>query len=225
MGVKRDSYICFQIEIMIKKAEIEGKILAEAYRLFLNKGYKNTTMDDIAQGLSMSKKTLYKYFPGKFELLSAAFELLKNRLSAKVEGLISNTHITFPIKLKSFLTIIAKDLAPINPELLADLREHAPEIWSELQEYIRESAFLRFQRLIEEGIERGFIGSHINKTIVVLIYSSAIQNLMDPKFLDQFPDQMMKGLVNKPADIYDQTISLIFEGILTEEARVDYRQA
>ncbi|MBS9523138.1 TetR/AcrR family transcriptional regulator [Litoribacter ruber] len=210
---------------MSKKADIEAKILAEAYKLFLNKGYKNTTMDDIAQGLGMSKKTLYKYFPGKFELLSAAFDLLRSKLSIKVEALISNTHIPFPIKLKSFLTIIAKDLAPINPELLADLREHAPEIWTELQEYIRDSAFLRFQRLIEEGVEKGFIGSHINKTIVVLIYSSAIQNLMDPKFLDQFPDQMMSGLVTKPADIYDQTISIIFEGILTDEARGSFKEA
>jgi len=199
--------------------------LGEAYRLFLNKGYRNTTMDDIAQGLAMSKKTLYKYFPGKFELLSAAFDLLKNRLSVKVEALISNTHIPFPLKLKSFLTIIAKDLAPINPELLADLREHAPEIWAELQEYIRDSAFLRFQRLIEEGVDRGYISSHINKTLVVLIYSSAIQNLIDPKFLNQFPDQMTQGLVHKPAEIYDQTISVIFEGILTEEARESFREA
>ncbi|WP_143960652.1 TetR/AcrR family transcriptional regulator [Litoribacter populi] len=210
---------------MSKKADIEGRILDEAYKLFLNKGYKNTTMDHIAQSLGMSKKTLYKYFPGKFELLSAAFDLLRNKLSIKVEALISNAHITFPIKLKSFLTIIAKDLAPINPELLADLRDHAPEIWTELQEYIRDSAFLRFQRLIEEGVDKGFIASHINKTIVVLIYSSAIQNLMDPKFLDQFPDQMMSGLVTKPADIYDQTISIIFEGILTDEARGSYKEA
>lgn len=52
---------------MRKKPEIDSKILDVAYRLFLIQGYKNTTMDDIAQGLAMSKKTLYKYFPGKME--------------------------------------------------------------------------------------------------------------------------------------------------------------
>ena len=211
--------------MMNKKADIESRILDEAYRLFLSKGYKNTTMDDIAQALTMSKKTLYKYFPGKLELLSAAFELLKTRLSKKVDVLISDQRHSFAYKLKSFLSTIAKDLAPINPELLADLRAHAPEIWVELQSYIRESAFLRFQKLIEEGKENGFIAPHINKTMVVLVYASAIQNIMDPKFLDQFPDQMMKGFVAKPSEIYDQAISIIFEGIFTEASRSDYQKA
>jgi len=210
---------------MNKKADIERKILDEAYKLFLSKGYKNTTMDDIAQGLKMSKKTLYKYFPGKFELLSAAFDLLKTRLSQKVDLVIADQKKPFALKLKVFLSTIAKDLAPINPELLADLRLHAPEIWHEMQDYIRESAFLRFQKLIEEGIDNGFIAPHINKTMVVLVYASAIQYIIDPRFLDQFPEQMMKGFVAKPADIYDQVISIIFEGIFTESSRDDYHKA
>lgn len=210
---------------MNKKADIERKILDEAYRLFLSRGYKNTTMDDIAHGLTMSKKTLYKYFPGKFELLSAAFDLLKNRLSAKVDSVIADQQKPFALKLKSFLSTIATHLAPINPELLADLRIHAPDIWEEMQEYIRESAFLRFQKLIEEGKENGFIAPHVNKTMVVLVYASAIQYIIDPRFLEQFPDQMLKGFVAKPADVYDQVISIIFEGIFTESSRNDYQSA
>lgn len=210
---------------MNKKTDIESKILDEAYKLFLSKGYKNTTMDDLAQSLTMSKKTLYKYFPGKLELLAAAFDLLKSRLSLKVDALIKDHKKPYALKLKNFMAIIAKDLAPINPELLADLRIHAPEIWADLQSYIRESAFLRFQKLIEEGIENGFIAPHINKTIVVLVYASAIQNIMDPKFLEQFPEQVLKGFVAKPSDIYDQAISIIFEGIFTDASRGDYQKA
>lgn len=210
---------------MNKKSDIESKILDEAYRLFLSKGYKNTTMDDLAQSLTMSKKTLYKYFPGKLELLSAAFDLLKSRLSSKVDSLIKDHKKPYALKLKQFMSIIAKDLAPINPELLADLRIHAPDIWAELQGYIRESAFIRFQKLIEEGIDNGFIAPHVNKTMVVLIYASAIQNIMDPKFLEQFPDQVLKNFVAKPSDIYDQAISIIFEGIFTDVSRSDYQNA
>ncbi|KEO72517.1 TetR/AcrR family transcriptional regulator [Anditalea andensis] len=210
---------------MNKKADIERKILEEAYQLFLAKGYKNTTMDDIAQKLTMSKKTLYKYFPGKFELLSAAFDLLKTRLSIQVDTVIGDQHKPFALKLKSFLATIASHLAPINAELLADLRIHAPEIWEEMQVYIRESAFLRFQKLIEEGIENGFIAPNVNKTMVVLVYASAIQYIIDPRFLAQFPHQMMEGFVAKPAEIYDQVISIIFEGIFTESSRNDYRNA
>jgi AcrR family transcriptional regulator len=193
-----------------------------AYKLFLKKGYKNTTMDDIAQELTISKKTLYKYYSSKLELLAVAFDQLKTRLSLKVETLVESKYMPFTAKLKSMLTVIAADLAPINPELLADLREHAPDIWKELQEYIRESAYLRFQKLIQEGMDKGFVASHVNKSLVVLMYASAIQNLIDPKFLSQFPGEMRDNMKLNTADIYDQAINIIYRGILTEEARKEF---
>lgn len=204
---------------MRKKIDNESKILDVSYKLFLKQGYKNTTMDDIAQELAMSKKTLYKHFEGKMELLAAAFEQLKTRLTIKVETLVDNRHIPFTAKLKSMLTVIANDLAPINHVLLQDLREHAPEIWKELQDYIRESAFLRFQKLIQEGIEKGYVSANVNKSLIVLIYASAIQNLIDPLFLAQFPKEIKENLNLNTADIFDQVINLIYQGILTDEAR------
>lgn len=209
---------------MSKKADIESKILEAAYRLFLVQGYRKTTMDDIAQELAMSKKTLYKYYPGKMELLAATFDILKSRLSIKVESLVDNKYIPYTAKLKSMLTIVANDLAPINPELLEDLREHAPDIWKELQEYIRQSAYLRFQKLIQEGVEKGFISSQVNVSLVVLMYASAIQNLIDPRFLSQFPEEMSQKLELSTAEIYDQIIQIIYQGILTDEAKAEFRK-
>jgi len=210
---------------MSKKTDIESRILDVSYRLFLKQGYKNTTMDDISQELAMSKKTLYKYFPGKLELLAASFDLLKTKLSIKVEVLFENRYISFTAKLKSFLSIVAADLAPINPELLEDLRDHAPEIWSELQDYVRDSAYLRFQKLIEEGIEKGQVAPNINKTMIVLVYASAIQSLIDPKFLAQFPFEMREKMNLNTSEIFDQTIQIIYQGILTDEAREEFQKS
>ncbi|MCH7409410.1 TetR/AcrR family transcriptional regulator [Belliella sp. DSM 111904] len=210
---------------MSKKNDTEAKILDIAYKLFVNQGYKNTTMDDIAQDLAMSKKTLYKYFPGKQELLAASFDLLKNRLSLKVETILENRYLPFMAKLKSFLTVVANDLAPINPELLQDLRDHVPEVWGELQDYVRDSAYLRFQRLIEEGIAKGYVLQGLNKTLIVLVYASAIQNLIDPKFLAQFPRQMRENMNLGTSEIFDQAIQIIYQGILTDEGREEYLKA
>ncbi len=210
--------------LMSKKTETEAKILDVAYDLFLKQGYKNTTMDDIAQDLSMSKKTLYKYFPGKMELLASCFDILKNKLSLKVETVVSNPYLPFTSKLKSMLSVTAKDLAPINGELLSDLREHAPEIWSELQQYIKESAYMRFQKLIQEGKDKGFVNSQANISLIVFLYASAIQNLIDPKFLTQFPKEMQENLNLSPSQLYDQVIQVIYQGVLTDEARKEYQQ-
>jgi AcrR family transcriptional regulator len=210
---------------MSKKTSTEGKILEAAYRLFLGKGYRHTTMDDIAQDLGMSKKTLYKYYPGKLDLLSGSFEVLKTKMTAKVEAILDNRYISFPLKLKSTLTVIATHLAPINPELFEDLRDHAPEIWEELTTYINESAYLRFAKLIEQGVAQGLVNPRLNISLVVMLYAAAVQSLLDPKFSSQFPETLQKGMKMPPSEIYDQAISIIYNGILTDEARNEFQNA
>jgi AcrR family transcriptional regulator len=210
---------------MSKKPAVERSILESAYALFLEKGYRHTTMDDIAQSLSMSKKTLYKYYPGKLELLSASFEILKTKLTAKVEAIQENKYIPFPLKLKSTLTVVATHLAPINPELFEDLREYAPEIWEELRIYINESAYIRFQKLISQGVAQGLVNPRINVSLMVMLYASAIQSLLDPKFINQFPADIINQMKLSPSQIYDQAISIIYNGILTEAARNEFVNA
>jgi len=210
---------------MPNKATIESKILDAAYKLFLEKGYRHTTMDDIAQLLGMSKKTLYKYYPGKLELLAASFEVMKTKQTAKVEAIVENRYISFPLKLKSTLTVMASLLGPINPELFEDLREYAPEIWEDLSRYINESAYTRFNKLLEQGKRENLVNPAININLVVMLYAAAMQSLMDPKFKGQFPEQIQKGMTIPPADIYDQAITIIYNGILTEEARNEFANA
>jgi AcrR family transcriptional regulator len=210
---------------MSKKPAIERSILESAYSLFLEKGYRHTTMDDIANSLSMSKKTLYKYYPGKLELLSASFEILKTKLTAKVEAILENKYISFPLKLKSTLTVIATHLAPINPELFEDLREYAPEIWEELRIYINESAYIRFQKLINQGVDQGLVNPLINVSLMVMLYAAAVQSLLDPKFISNFPEDITKQMTLSPSQIYDQAITIIYNGILTEEARSEFVKA
>lgn len=210
---------------MSKKTVNERSILESAYALFLEKGYRHTTMDDIANSLSMSKKTLYKYYPGKLELLAASFEVLKTKLTAKVEAVLENKYIPFPLKLKSTLTVIATHLAPINPELFEDLREYAPDIWEDLRVYINESAYRRFQKLINQGVDQGLVNPQINVSVMVMLYAAAVQSLLDPKFISQFPVDIIKQMNLSPSQIYDQAITIIYNGILTEEARSEFINA
>jgi AcrR family transcriptional regulator len=51
--------------------ERRGQLVAAAGEMFLRKGYRATTMDDIAQCAGMSKKTVYQIFAAKSELFDA----------------------------------------------------------------------------------------------------------------------------------------------------------
>src|SRR5262249_59287596 len=47
------------------------RIVDAARQHFFSHGFRSVTMDDLAQAWGISKKTLYAYFPGKFDLLEA----------------------------------------------------------------------------------------------------------------------------------------------------------
>ncbi len=51
------------------KAEARARIVSVARRLFVAKGYRRTTMDDVADALGVSKGAVYLYYRSKLDLL------------------------------------------------------------------------------------------------------------------------------------------------------------
>ena len=50
------------------KELVRTRILESAHRVFSQKGYREATMDEIAEGLGLSKPALYRYYKSKEEL-------------------------------------------------------------------------------------------------------------------------------------------------------------
>ena len=50
---------------------MKNKIISICEKLFLELGFKNVTMDDIANAMGISKKTIYIHFSNKTELIEA----------------------------------------------------------------------------------------------------------------------------------------------------------
>ena len=67
--------------------ENKDRILHHASALFLRNGIKSVSMDDIAASLAMSKKTLYKTFANKDEIVLG---VMAGHLS-KVQGECAST--------------------------------------------------------------------------------------------------------------------------------------
>ena len=67
------------------KIDLRERIVMEATHMFQAQGVKQVRMDDIARGLSISKKTLYELFSDKEELLLEAnkWELAHGGLSGR----------------------------------------------------------------------------------------------------------------------------------------------
>ena len=64
------------------------QILASAVALFIEKGYQNTKIIDIAEAAGVGKGTVYEYFSGKEELLLMVLENVVSKDFEKIDTLV-----------------------------------------------------------------------------------------------------------------------------------------
>src|SRR5215212_5743915 len=80
-----------------------ARILHQARAHFFAHGYSRFTMDDLAAELGMSKKTLYRHFAGKDEIVGAVLRDFSQEIRADAEGILQNRALSFPEKLRAFV--------------------------------------------------------------------------------------------------------------------------
>lgn len=72
-------------------ATTHGDLSALALRLFLERGFDATTVDDIADAAGIGRRTLFRYFPSKNDLPWGDFDgllaMMRNRLASLPPGL------------------------------------------------------------------------------------------------------------------------------------------
>lgn len=69
-----------------RKRQLKGDLSRQAIALFSKKGFAETTIDDIVAPLGVSKRTLFRYFATKEDLLFAWYEELTGDLVAALEA-------------------------------------------------------------------------------------------------------------------------------------------
>ena len=75
---------------------MEKEIIEKASYLFLKYGYKSVTMDDLAEHMRISKKTIYECFGDKISLIRASVWYIFDEVKIKI----INIHF-YPIKMTS----------------------------------------------------------------------------------------------------------------------------
>lgn len=126
------------------------RIREQAKQLFFKYGIRSVSMDDIAVGLGMSKKTIYQYFSDKDELVEAIVEedIQETRVDCQ-ECFVQSANAVEEI----FLTLdrMLEHLGQLNPTILYDLHKFHFQSFKKFQEH--KNSFLL--EIIRKNLERG----------------------------------------------------------------------
>ena len=192
--------------------EAKAKILTAAEEMFMQHGYSKVTMEEIATGLGISKKTLYKFFPNKKELLRELMTERQCEFMEHIEEIWKREDIDFVGKFRSTLDFVGERSSKMNK--FQDIQRIAPEIWKEIHDFKKEKIFEKVRRLFEAGFETGIFRNDIDRDIVILVYTNAVESIVNPEVLSELPCTA--------GQVFEAISKIIFEGILTEEGRSKY---
>src|SRR4051812_39400438 len=90
-------------------------IVAAARQHFFAHGFRGVTMDELAAGLGMSKKTLYAHFPSKTALLEAMLREKLRHLEEEVARVTSEHPGDFIAGLHGLLACVQRHTAEVQP--------------------------------------------------------------------------------------------------------------
>ncbi|ALJ05290.1 TetR family transcriptional regulator [Pseudalgibacter alginicilyticus] len=163
---------------------MRDKILTGATDLFLNYGFKSVTMDDIANALGVSKKTIYQHFDNKTKLVEAATSHVFQSISEGIEEIIDSNKnpIEEIYSIKQFVTEYLKN-EKSSPQY--QLQKYYPKIFKNL----KNSQFCIMQNCVTDNLNKGVQNGLYRDTIHVDFISRIYFNtLLIIKDKDLFPE-------------------------------------
>lgn len=147
----------------------EARILDAAQALFLEKGYEQTTIQDIVNALGdLTKGAVYHHFRSKEEILSAVCDRMffENNPFEQVRG---RSDLNGLEKLREAIRLNQADTARANLTVQSIPVSQNPRLLVEMIESNRKVLTPRFQSLIEEGCRDGSIHTNYAREIAELL--------------------------------------------------------
>lgn len=191
------------------------EILERASGVYMRLGIKSVTMDDLARELGISKKTIYKYFDDKDDLVRSIIELKVGMDSA----ICQNCQITSENAIDDLLNVsqlVVEHFSNINPTVFFDLRKYHPDAWQIMEKHKWGFVKEMIRKNIDRGIEDQLYRRSLNPDIIANLYVASTDALMDSRI---FPWPQFKF-----QEVYSQMIKLHLHGMANEEGKKYLKQ-
>ena len=167
--------------------ELRERILTKASETFFSLGIKAVTMDDIANALGISKKTLYGEFKNKETLVIEVMRtyLLEDKKVCDCNVFDSTGAIEEILHLMEHMN---SSLSKINPLLVLETYKYYPKAWALFDEHKEKFILTKMEENLARGIEEGVYRKDIDVSIIARLKLGHVDIVSDGKLfpIDKF---------------------------------------
>lgn len=167
-------------------------------------GLRKFTMDEIAGELKISKKTIYKYFKSKDDIITEYFrEIIETDKNYTIESIKKDCSLLD--KLNSIIYSYHKYKLPVD--VLDEAYKFYYDEWKKVHE-LKDFKLKLIEEILKEGMESGILRNDIQLNIVSSILESVSTTLLNYKFLSKNNITMKEAI--------KQVVTVLLYGILKE---------
>jgi TetR/AcrR family transcriptional regulator, transcriptional repressor of aconitase len=193
---------------------VRNRIIQKSTEIFLSQGFAKISMDEIARSLGMSKKTIYKYFSAKEDLVKTVMVIFRDETLSIIESTANDEELDENDRLMKIFEVTAEKLSRIQKPILEDMEKYLPDFWMEFDTKRRMMIREIYGKIIAGGKKEGIIRQDVDEEFFILIFGSLVSSIANPQVMPHIPYSL--------SQVYKNIIKTLFTGILTDEARKNY---
>ena len=185
-------------------------ILEQVRRLYHRYGIKSVTMDDVAEHLCISKKTLYKHFTNKEELVRDVV-LMDHSNRNKFFQEIKNKNLNAIEELFEVYRMINTMFRDYNASMEYDIHKYYPDLSSRVKDIRRKKMYDTMYNNMNKGKKEGLYRKELNSKIIARLHVFKVENMYDNDIFT------MEELVS--FKVFDEVFVYHMQGIMSAKGR------
>ena len=175
--------------------ETKDRILHLAARLFLRNGVKSVSMDDIAAELGMSKKTLYKTFANKDEIVLAVITQHLDQAQCECVARPAADAVEQMLCLSRWAE---QQFSDIHPSIFHDLKKYHPAAWRLIEAHKNSFVLEQLTQNLRRGVAEGLFRADLDVAVLARLNLAQIDLTFNPDLYP--PGQFAPVRVNRVLD-------------------------
>ncbi len=196
--------------MVVVKSEIRSAIVNTARKVFSRKGYRHTTMEEIARAANMGKSSIYYYYKGKEDIFEAVVVKEAQELKRQLIRVISSGNTPID-RLKDYIMFRLYHVKTVS-NFYAVLNENdfgQMKFVKRVREKFEEEEFKMVRDVLEKGMSDGAFEIN-NAEIGAMAFTTMLKGLELPLFLNKYSRSEKEKLL-------DDLVRVIFYGIIKRE--------
>lgn len=186
---------------------VQIRILEKAEELFVKYGYSKTKMEEIASSLKISRKTLYKYYSNKQDLMEFYLEYKQNETQKIILEIANDETLTAVQKFsKMHRSLVEESPYVINDLFIREISEMFPAQMERFRKRREKEMPESIGKIFNMAKVKGELRDGFMPEVAVHLFLSSIEMLLSNK-----------NSITIPLNIHEfqlEVVNVIFYGVL-----------